>query len=68
MTLVSSGTLCLARHPNFPSFISLEFDGLHEVVDAKRPQLRGTNGSLSITSRGAGTFTSVHADSFVLTA
>jgi hypothetical protein len=68
LTLVSSGTLCLQRHPNFPSYISLEFRGLHEVVHAKRPQLRGTTGSLSITSRGPGTFTSVYADSFVPTA
>lgn len=67
MTLASSGTLCLERHPNFPSYISLEFRGLHQVVDAKRPQLRGTTGSLSIT-KGPGTFTSVYADSFVPTA
>ena len=67
LTLVSSGTVCLVRHPNFPSYISLEFRGLHEVIDAKRRQLRGTTGSLSIT-KGPGAFTSVHADSFVPTA
>ena len=66
MTLTSSGTLCRVRHPVFTNYISLEYRGLHEVVEAKRPQLRGTTGSLSITS-GPSAFTSLYADSFVPT-
>ena len=68
MTLVSAGTVCHVQHPIFTSYVSVEFRGLHEVVDAKRPQLRGVTGSLSITTRAGGGFSSVHADSFVPTA
>ena len=66
MTLTSSGTVCRVRHPFFANDISLEYRGLHEVVEAKRPQLRSTSGSLSIT-KGPSAFTSLYADSFVPT-
>jgi hypothetical protein len=64
MTLASQGTVCRVQNPFFPAYVTVEFDGLHEVVDAKRPQLRGATGSLSITVTPGG-FTSLHADSFV---
>lgn len=64
MTLVSNGTVCRVQHPLFPAYVTLEFDGLHDVVEAKRPQLRLTTGTMSITV-GPGGFTSLHADSFV---
>ena len=68
MTLRSSGTVCHLRHPIFTSYVWVEYRGLHEVTQAKRPQLRGVTGSLSITTGpGGGGFTSVHADSFVPT-
>jgi hypothetical protein len=66
MTLISDGTVCYFQHPNFPTYTALEFDGFHEVIEAKRPQLRGTTGSMSMTVSPAG-FTSLHADSFVPT-
>jgi hypothetical protein len=66
MTLSSEGTVCRVQHPNFPTYITLEFDGQHTVVTAKRPQLRGITGSLSINISPGG-FTSLHADSFAPT-
>jgi hypothetical protein len=66
MTLTGPGTVCTVRNAFFPTYITVEFDGQHEVVEAKRPQLRGTTGSLSITITPSG-FTSLHADSFVPT-
>jgi hypothetical protein len=64
MTLVSQGTVCHTQHPSVPAYIAIEFDGRHEVVEAKRPQLRGVTGSLAITMSTGG-FTSLYADSFV---
>jgi hypothetical protein len=64
MTLTSDGTVCRVQNSYFPAYVTVEFDGLHEVVEAKRPQLRGVTGSLSITVTPGG-FTSLHADSFV---
>jgi hypothetical protein len=66
MTLRSDGTVCHLRHPVFTSYVWVEYRGIHEVTQAKRPQLRGVTGSLSITVSPGG-FTSVHADSFVPT-
>lgn len=66
MTLESDGEVCHVRHPVFTSYVTLEYRGLHEVIEAKRPQLRGVTGSLSIT-RTPGGFSSVHADSYVPT-
>jgi hypothetical protein len=66
MTLTSDGTVCRVQNPSFPAYVTIEYDGLHQVVEAKRPQLRGVSGSLSITVTPGG-FTSVHADSFVPT-
>jgi hypothetical protein len=66
MTLTSEGTVCRVQHPNFPSYITVQFDGQHTVVEAKRPQLRGGTGSLSINISPGG-FTSLYADSFVPT-
>jgi hypothetical protein len=64
MTLTSDGTVCRVQNAFFPAYVTLEFDGLHDVVEAKRPQIRGTSGSMSITVSPGG-FTSLHADSFV---
>ncbi len=64
MTLTSQGTVCRVRNAFFPAYITVEFDGQHDVVEAKRPQLRGVTGSLSMTITPGG-FTSLHADSFV---
>ena len=64
MTLASQGTVCRVQNSFFPAYVTVEFDGLHEVVEAKRPQLRGGTGSMSITITPGG-FTSLHADSFV---
>lgn len=64
LTLVSAGTVCHVQHPIFTSWITVEFRGLHEVTQAKRPQLRGTSGSLSINGK-PGVYSTVHADSFV---
>lgn len=64
MTLTSQGTVCRVQNSFFPAYITVEFDGLHEVVETKRPQLRGVTGSLSVTITPGG-FTSLHADSFV---
>lgn len=66
MTLTSDGTVCHFQHPNFPKYTAMEFDGLHQVIEAKRPQLRGATGSLSMNVSPGG-FTSLHADSFVPT-
>ena len=64
VTLASQGTVCRVSNAFFPAYITVEFDGQHEVVEAKRPQLRGVTGSLSMTISPGG-FTSLHADSFV---
>ena len=64
MTLTSQGPVCRVRNPFFPAYVTVEFDGQHQVVSAKRPQLRGETGSLSMTITPGG-FTSLHADSFV---
>ena len=64
MTLTSQGTVCRVQNSFFPAYVTVEFDGLHQVVEAKRPQLRGGTGTLSITITPGG-FTSLHADSFV---
>jgi hypothetical protein len=64
MTLTGNGTVCRVQNPSFPTYVTIEYDGLHHVVEAKRPRLRGVGGSLSITVTPGG-FTSVHADSFV---
>ena len=64
MTLTSQGNVCRVSNPFFPAFVLVKFNGVHQVVTAKRPQLRGIEGSLSITITPGG-FTSLHADSFV---
>jgi hypothetical protein len=66
LTLSGPGTVCTVRNSFFPAYITVEFDGQHQVVDAKRPQLRGTTGSFSIAITPGG-FTSLYADSFVPT-
>jgi hypothetical protein len=63
MTLTSQGTVCHTRNPFFPTDVTIKFNGQHQVVDAKRPQLRGVTGTLSMTISPGG-FTSIHADSF----
>jgi hypothetical protein len=64
LTLASDGTVCHHQHPTFPTFVWMAFTGVHEVTDAKRPQLRGGTGSLTVSFL-PGRFSTVHADSFV---
>lgn len=66
LTLSSTGTVCRVQNAYFPSYVSLDYDGPHEVTDAKRPQIRGMAGTLSV-SVSPGGFTSLYADSFVPT-
>jgi hypothetical protein len=66
MTLRGQGTVCTVRNAFFPAYVTVEFDGQHQIVEAKRPQLRGTIGSLSVTVTPGG-FTSLYADSVVPT-
>jgi hypothetical protein len=64
MILTSQGTVCHTRNPFFPTDVTIKYHGQHHVVDARRPQLRGVTGSLSMTISPGG-FTSLHADSFI---
>lgn len=64
MTLTSDGTVCRIQNANFPAIVMVKFTGVHQVITAKRPQLRGIEGTMSITITSGG-FTSLHANSFV---
>jgi len=63
MTLEGTGTYCARRHPVFPTFVERRFEGRYVVTDAKRPMLRGDEGTFSVTLSGG--FMAASTSSFI---